>query len=127
MMAISVEHLGAQVQCPHCAAVVQTPPRSALGPLPGPDPQGAAVEPPQPQYDAPSIHVPERESIFAEPEPSDDLFDHDNSPKIQMPEPEMQLQHGGHTPTVAMEEEPTGYEPDEENANFVARQRLAQA
>jgi hypothetical protein len=81
MMAISVEHMGAQVQCPHCAAVVQTPPRSALGPPPGPDPQGAAVEPPVPR-----IQAPERESIFSEPEPSDDLFGAENGPKVQLPE-----------------------------------------
>ena len=31
MMAISAEHLGQQVQCPHCQAIVQTPPASAFG------------------------------------------------------------------------------------------------
>ena len=29
MMAISVEHLGGQVHCPHCQAIVETPPRRA--------------------------------------------------------------------------------------------------
>jgi hypothetical protein len=89
MMAISVEHLGAQVQCPHCAAVVQTPPRSALGPPPGPDPQGAAFSPPQyqpPMQMPPPAPPPERESIFAEPEPTDDLFGADHGPKVRMPD-----------------------------------------
>lgn len=135
MMAISVEHLGAQVQCPHCAAVVQTPPRSALGPLPGPDPQGAAVEPPRPQYEppayqpppqypSPSIHAPERESIFAE-SPSDDVFGHAASSQAPMLEAEYQQHVAESAPTIAMDE--PSDEPDAEQANFVARQRLAQA
>ena len=32
MMAISVDHLGTQVHCPHCQAIVQAPPREALAP-----------------------------------------------------------------------------------------------
>jgi hypothetical protein len=43
-MAVALEHLGAQVQCPYCQAVVQTP-TSAHAPSPGPD----LASPPQPQ------------------------------------------------------------------------------
>ncbi len=126
MMAISVEHLGAQVQCPHCAAVVQTPPRSALGPPPGPDPQGAAVRPapPPPQYEAPApgIQVPEQESIFSDPEPSDDLFGGDHTPKIHMPEAARAPQRAAES--VAVMEEP---EEEEEQADLTAmRSRLTQ-
>lgn len=170
MMAISVEHLGAQVQCPHCAAVVQTPPRSALGgPPPGPDPTPPTYQPPiqyqpppppqqpayqppayqpppqQPAYqepayqppayqppmlqDPPQIKVPERESIFADPEPVDDLFGEEDAPKVQMPEPrvgvaEREAVRAGE-PTL----EPVDDEPEEEhvprNELSAAQTRLA--
>jgi hypothetical protein len=135
MMAISVEHLGAQVQCPHCAAVVQTPPRSALGPPPGSDPYGAAVQPPAPQYQppqpyqpppqqyqpqAPNIQVPERESIFADPEPSEDLFGGDTNPKVHMPDPIRAGHPRGDEPEHAAE-------PDEEPVDLTAmRSRMSQ-
>jgi len=113
MMAISMEHLGAQVQCPHCAAVVQTPPRSALGPPPGPDPYSAAVQPAPP----PPTPPPERESIFAEPEPSEDLFGADMSPKVQMPARARSEHH--------IEE--TNHEDDEEQVDLTAmRSRMSQ-
>ncbi len=63
LMAISVAHLGGQVQCPHCRAVVQAPPRPAVAPPPESPPP---VNPPP--------HMVERESIFAGPEDSEDLF-----------------------------------------------------
>jgi len=63
MMAISTEHLGAQVQCPHCQAVLQTPPKRATG-----------VQAPAPEQPLPTFRNPDRESIFADPEPVDDLF-----------------------------------------------------
>lgn len=47
-MAISVEHLGGQVQCPHCRSVVQTPARPAA-----------------PKKPAPRMEIHERDSIFA--------------------------------------------------------------
>jgi len=133
MMAISVEHLGAQVQCPHCSAVVQTPPRSALESAPGPDPAGAAVQPPAPpppqhyqpapqqyQPSQPQVHVTERESIFSEPEPSDDLFGGDASPKIHMPEPHSQ-------PAGGYGDAPSAEEHGEEQADLSAmRSRMAQ-
>lgn len=131
MMAISVEHLGAQVQCPHCAAVVQTPPRSSVEP--GPDPAGMAPPPPAPppppppQYQPPQfqpsvpvIEVAERESIFSDPEPSDDLFGGSSGPTVQMPEPAAAPQH--YHQSVAVAEE-----PEEEQADLSAmRNRMAQ-
>jgi hypothetical protein len=63
VMAISTEHLGGQVRCPHCQSVVQTPPRQPPAPVPLP----AATL-------APQLESREGESIFAPDEPSDDLF-----------------------------------------------------
>ena len=62
IMAISVEHLGGQVHCPHCQAIVQAPSR--------PD------EKKRPD---------ESESIFAGPEASDDIFGHEPKPLVEMP------------------------------------------
>ncbi|MCI0685285.1 MAG: hypothetical protein L0Y71_24570 [Gemmataceae bacterium] len=78
MMGIHPDHLGAQVQCPHCQAIVQTP-----APV-----QPAASRPPAPPPSAPdlgSLQVGEHDSIFSQPEPSDDLFGAAEVPKIQMP------------------------------------------
>lgn len=88
-MAISTEHLGAQVQCPHCRAVVQTPPASAFAaPMPAPEPAAPAPSSPPP-LEPPPIHVPRHETgedIFSEPPPSDDLFGQSAEPKVLMPE-----------------------------------------
>src|SRR5207247_4558219 len=79
MMAISPEHQGAQVQCPHCKAVVQTPaPAPPLGQAPAPAP----VPGPLPQF-----NVGDQDSIFGQPEPLDDLFGAAPAPKIEMPPP----------------------------------------
>lgn len=70
LMAIQPEHLGQQVQCPTCQAVVQAP---------------ASLQPPAPQqpgYNFEQI-VEEQESIFATTEQSDDIF---NDP---VPQPEV--------------------------------------
>src|ERR1700681_986253 len=72
VMAISTEHLGGQVRCPHCLSVVQTPPR--------PEPAPAAAEA------APPIEIGEVESIFAPEPPRDDLFDEGpQRPLVEMP------------------------------------------
>jgi phage FluMu protein Com len=65
VMAISTEHLGGQVRCPHCQSVVQTPPRQQLAPTPAPIPTEILV---------PRLESGEGDSIFAPEEPSDDLF-----------------------------------------------------
>jgi len=70
VMAISVEHLGSQVHCPHCEAIVQAPPR--------------------PPSKAPEIGGDndngETESIFAGPEVTDDIFNSGPSgPLVEMP------------------------------------------
>lgn len=80
MMAISTEHLGAQVQCPHCQAVLQTPPPPSA-------PAPAPPAPPAPrQAPTPSFRLPEKDSIFADPEPTDDLFGGGSAAhKVEMP------------------------------------------
>ena len=112
MMAISVEHLGKQVRCPHCKSVVQTPPAepqpepAAVAASEEPDidsPRGPAPAPPasnwietpsrEPETDA-SDSPPERESIF-EDRKRDDLFD-EETPKVEMPREEAEdLQESG--------------------------------
>jgi hypothetical protein len=119
MMAISSEHLGQQVQCPHCQSVVQTPPASAFGLAPpGPDPTYSA--PP------PITATEQPESIFAEAEPSDDVFDQSpRLPKVHMPEENGEAEHAA----VAVEEpEVEEEEAYEEPADLSAmRARLASA
>lgn len=78
IMAISTEHLGSQVHCPHCQAIVQT-----------------EFDAPQ-QQQSPKLAEPEigglpekteSDSIFSPPEPSDDLFGAGAPPpKIEIPE-----------------------------------------
>src|SRR5262245_32487187 len=94
MMAISPEHQGAQVQCPHCQAVVQTP-------APTPQLAPAATEP---LFSAPD--AAERDSIFGQPEPTEDLFGGGAAnieiPKLEMPAP---LPSAVPEPTVTMQQD----------------------
>lgn len=107
MMGISPEHLGAQVQCPHCQAIVQTP---------APAQQAAAAAAPPPTF-----QVGEHESIFSQPEP-DDLFGGSAAPQIQMPpldvppqpmppQPMPPMPVSAAAPTLTMEPSPAAYEP----------------
>ena len=64
VMAINVEHLGSQVHCPHCQAIVQAPPRTTV--------PNAGVR--TPAQGAVQAEIGESESIFAGPEASDDIF-----------------------------------------------------
>lgn len=77
MMGIDAAHMGSQVQCPHCQAVVQTP--APPGQL------GASAANPAAQF---SVEAGERESIFGQPEATDDLFEA-APPRIEMPPVEM--------------------------------------
>lgn len=79
-MAISVEHLGSQVQCPHCRAVVQTPPASAFGAAASAPPPVQPEAPPPPKSQEPG------EDIFSEGAPSEDLFGQPTHPKVMMPD-----------------------------------------
>jgi hypothetical protein len=76
-IAIRVEHLGAQVRCPHCQQVVQTPPRAASPPPPPPAPA------PTPEAPNGDLHQPE--SIFAGAESSDSLLGDAPAPKVELP------------------------------------------
>jgi hypothetical protein len=126
MMAISAEHLGQQVQCPHCRSVVQTPPASAFGLAPpGPDPTVSAPPPPSYASEPEPITVPEQpESIFAEAAPSDDLFDEaPRTPKIHMPDDNHQAEEAA----VAVEEAEPEEEYEEPADLSAMRARLASA
>src|ERR1700738_812024 len=69
VMAVSVAHLGSQVHCPHCQAIVQAPP-------PRPTPRAADVR----------ADDGDTESIFAAPEMTDDIFNSGPSgPLVEMP------------------------------------------
>src|SRR5262249_24756308 len=77
LMAVSTEHLGARVSCPHCQGVVEAPASA---------PPGSRGESPTP----PEIKVPvveATESIFAaeEPESTEDIFGSQDRPLIEMP------------------------------------------
>src|SRR5262249_13829988 len=75
VMAISLEHLGSQVQCPHCQTVVQTPAASSAPPEVKKEPKVGGW-----------LETPESESIFAAPPTSDDLFgDPAALPKVDLP------------------------------------------
>src|ERR1043166_4799875 len=77
VMAISTEHLGGQVRCPHCLSVVQTPPRSAPPPMEAPPP--VEIVPPP-------VESGEVESIFSAEPPSEDIFDAGpQKPLVEMP------------------------------------------
>ena len=101
MMAISPEHLGAQVQCPHCQAIVQTP-------APGPGMASAGADLGAPPI--PSFAANEHESIFGQSEPSDDLFGGGPVPRIEMPvEQAPPPPVSTSAPTVSMEPAPVDY------------------
>ena len=83
LMAVGAEHLGRQVRCPHCQAVVVAP---AAAPAPSPAPASSAVESPLPEtvsFQPPRLG--EQDDIFAPPEPTDDLFGRPEAPRVEMP------------------------------------------
>ena len=82
LMAIAEEHMGGQVQCPHCKSVVQTPKPAATPAPPAPPPAPTLAFAP-----VPSLEIPERDSIFGAPERPDDLFDDAPAgPLVEMPQ-----------------------------------------
>ena len=93
-MAIALEHLGAQVQCPYCQAVVQTP-SSPHGSPPGldlaPPPQQISAPPPPPPIDhgySPKPSAPlydAAEHVEPNHEPADEAYE--EAPEDQDEEP----------------------------------------
>jgi len=82
VLAVSKEHLGQQVRCPHCQQVV-------VAPLPSPPPE----QPPAPvplfpdTLEMPYRSAPEEyESIFSAPTESEDLFGGHPSGRVEMPQ-----------------------------------------
>src|SRR5438093_13583986 len=73
LMAVGSEHLGQQVRCPHCQAVVVAPAAGAAAPAPAPA---------QPAPFSPTVS--DQDDIFAPPEPSDDLFGRPEGPRVEM-------------------------------------------
>ena len=70
LMAIGVEHLGGQVRCPHCQAVVQTPAPAKL-------PASALSDP----------DATQREGLFADPDPTEAVLGGSPAPRVQAPAP----------------------------------------
>lgn len=86
VMAVKVAHLGAQVHCPHCRAIVQAPP-----------PPSKSV----PNIRVPNVDVEATESIFAEPGETDALFgEPPGRPLVEMPS-EMSAKEAAPERTVA--------------------------
>src|SRR5215469_509745 len=83
LLAVSKQHLGQQVRCPHCQQVVVAPPQEAAVP------PSAPVPPPQDPFSAAFSFAPpkpeEHDSIFSAPAESDDLFGPAMSGKVEMP------------------------------------------
>ena len=85
LMAVGAEHLGRQVRCPHCQAVVTAP--AATTPVPA-----VADEPAAPEimsFQPPRLN--EQDDIFAPPEPSDALFGSPEAPRVELPPEEPAL------------------------------------
>src|SRR5438552_1814086 len=74
VLAVSKEHLGQEVRCPHCQEVVVAPPPPALAPE-FPDTFDVPYRPPTVEY----------ESIFSAPTESEDLFGGQPEGLVEMP------------------------------------------
>jgi hypothetical protein len=90
VMAVSYEHLGSQVHCPHCQAVVEAPPVGLL-----------------PRVSEDRDHPGVAESIFAGPEATDDIFGSGPSgPGVEMPQEKKSVplrEVSAHEPRVSSE------------------------
>ena len=86
LLAVSKQHLGQQVRCPHCQQVVVAPPPESA---PAPSPPAPPPPPLHDFLDSPfGFHQPPREetdSIFSAPAESDNLFGAAPSAHVEMP------------------------------------------
>jgi hypothetical protein len=112
MMAINIAHLGSQVQCPHCRGVVQTPPpKPTTAPAPAPPPVTTA-------------QTTEADSIFANPETSDDVISSNVPRRLERPPatieepPPIKKFEPAASPTV---DAPGRQEPENDLASFKPR------
>ncbi len=89
LMAVSTEHLGSQVHCPHCQGIVEAPRPEA----PQRDTKAAETMPPalpsEPSEMQFQVSTAERDSIFAGSGdlPSEDVFGTPAAPKVELPVP----------------------------------------
>jgi hypothetical protein len=85
LMAVSAEHQGQHVRCPHCQQVVVAPPPAAPEPAPAPaaEPSSPAAGGAQPLF-APAP-VEDHEDIFSGPEDPEDLFGEPRAPRLELP------------------------------------------
>jgi hypothetical protein len=97
-MAVGVAHLGRQVRCPHCQAVVMAPAAEMAAAPPSADPGPHAASNAAPQDAGPFAHLQaeraEAESIFAPPPESDDLFGGTAVPRLELPPPRRRRRPG---------------------------------
>ena len=88
LLAVSKQHLGQQVRCPHCQQVVVAPSQEPAAPPPAPAAAPASAPAPDPFGSAFSFTPPrpeEHDSIFSAPAESDDLFGPAPSGRVEMP------------------------------------------
>ncbi len=94
LMGVSAEHLGSQVHCPHCLAIVQAPAAPSASKTWKSHPAGGGPAKGRPSDSDPvEIHVEipdarEQESIFTGPEEglSEDVFGGPPQPRLEIPE-----------------------------------------
>lgn len=83
LLAVSKQHLGQQVRCPHCQQVVVAPSAEPAAAPPPPPPAPVADLDAAFRFSAPPPE--EHDSIFSAPAETDDLFGQAAPPRVEMP------------------------------------------